>query len=501
MKSPHHRLIIWIVSITIVATVSVQVYWNYISYQANKGELINQVQISLDNAIESYYADIAQGHSVTVTKTSDSLSDIDQIRHLIQQESFQTIDTLNKNGRLKLRTILKNFTHDSMVSFDSHNWSSTTAIHYDSGNPLHMDKIDSTSINLFASKIFVSMTDDALDFAELALLIQRDFDNKDWPVDFGLMLIDPHCASSFSDCDTLQTFGAINEKGQLMVTSQSTFIPSRSSLEIHFSNISSILFRRSIIGILLSLLLSGAIIFCLLYLFRTISQQKQLAEIKNDLISNITHEFKTPITTIGTALEGIENFGGVEDPEKTKKYLGISNTQLGKLNTMVEKLLETASIDSQHLQLHLESVDLTKLLREQLEKYRISYPGKSFSFECDEDTIVCNLDAFHIESAIENLLDNAVKYGGEVIEISLIKSDNEATIVNITDNGDGIAKDQRTKIFDKFYRIPSGNVHDVKGFGIGLYYARNIIEKHGGRLELIPVIDKTAFKIILPDGN
>ncbi len=498
MNTRHHRLILSFVSITIVATIAVQVYWNYINYQANKNELVNQVQISLDKAVESYYADIARGHSMTVTTFSDTLPDISQFRHTIREEDTHIIDTAHRQGVFEFRSMSRELTYDTIISLESGAWSTATALSFDNLDSLHVNLIDTSAISSFASKIFISMRNDSLDFTELSGLLRDDFDNKNWPIDFGLLLRITDCELAFMACDTLQLHGLTNQEGQLMVASQSAFISRDSSLEIHFSNISSILLKRSFIGILLSLLLSIAIIFCLLFLFRTINQQKQLAEIKNDLISNITHEFKTPITTIGTALEGIENFSGIGDKEKTKEYLGISNGQLTKLNTMVEKLLETASIDSEHLQLNLEKVNLTKLVEQQLGKYRISHEDKSFDLETGSDEAVCHLDVFHIEIAIGNLIDNAIKYGGDKIKILLHKTGSEAVSIQVVDSGHGIAKDQHTKIFDKFYRIPTGNVHDVKGFGIGLYYAKNIVEKHGGKLELIPISTATTFKITLP---
>lgn len=500
VNSRNHRLILSFVSITIVATIAVQVYWNYLNYQSNKTELINQVQISLDNAVESYYADIARGHSVTVTASSDTLPDIRRFRHIIQQGGNFVEDSISRpSSAFSFRTRSRADLPDTTIlSIESGSWSTATTINFDNADSLHINMIDTSAISLFASKIFVSMSNDSLNFTELSDLVRSDFDSKEWPIDFGLLLRDANCDLPIIPCNRLQQYGLTNQEGQLITASQSAFIPGNSSLEIHFSNISSILLKRSFIGIFLSLILSAAIIFCLLFLFRTINQQKQLAEIKNDLISNITHEFKTPITTIGTALEGIENFSGIGDIEKTKKYLGISNGQLTKLNTMVEKLLETASIDSEHLSLNLEKVNLKKLIEQQLSKYRMAHEGKSFSFEADSDEIICDLDTFHIESAISNLIDNAIKYGGDRIDVLLSELGEKSISIQVVDSGKGIAKDQHTKIFDKFYRIPTGNVHDVKGFGIGLYYAKNIVEKHGGILELMSNSSSTNFKITLP---
>jgi signal transduction histidine kinase len=235
----------------------------------------------------------------------------------------------------------------------------------------------------------------------------------------------------------------------------------------------------------------------LFYLLKIINKQKELAEIKNDLISNITHEFKTPITTVSAALEAIETFNAIDDKEKTKKYLSISSLQLKKLHLMVEKLLETATLDSENLLLKKEEIDVVELVKNVSLKNELNLEQKNISFNSFKDKFTVTLDPFHFENAISNLIDNAIKYGGNKIELHLNLVLNNLEIT-IADNGNSIDKSQRDKIFDKFYRIPKGNTHDVKGFGIGLYYTKKIIEKHGGEIHLIPNSTNTIFKITLP---
>ena len=255
--------------------------------------------------------------------------------------------------------------------------------------------------------------------------------------------------------------------------------------------------KKSSTGILLSLLLCTTVIVSLFYLLKIIRKQKELAEIKNDLISNITHEFKTPIATISTAVEAIENFNVLEDTEKTKRYLLMSSAQLKKLHQMVEKLLETATLDSEKLILKKESVDLVGLISRIVKKYKI-LTEKNISLSSNIHYRIQSLDIFHVENAISNLIDNAIKYGGQQIEVN-INSVLNYTVITVVDDGKGIEKNQQERVFDKFYRIPKGNRHDVKGFGIGLYYSKKIIEKHGGTIQLTSQTDTTIFKINLPN--
>lgn len=248
------------------------------------------------------------------------------------------------------------------------------------------------------------------------------------------------------------------------------------------------------------MVLSLAVIASLFYLLQIINRQKELAEIKNDLISNITHEFKTPITTVSTAIEAIDNFNIIEDKEKTKRYLSISSLQLKKLHQMVEKLLETATLDSEKLLLKKEAINLIDLVEKTAKKYQPLAKNKEISFSSSSNDFTLEIDTFHFENAISNLIDNAIKYGGERIEINVNIVLNTIEI-SVADNGKGIEKSQQERIFDKFYRVPKGNTHDVKGFGIGLYYTQKIIEKHGGNIHLISNAKHTIFKINIPNDE
>ncbi len=218
------------------------------------------------------------------------------------------------------------------------------------------------------------------------------------------------------------------------------------------------------------------------------------------MISNITHEFKTPITTVSTALEAINNFNALEDTEKTKKYISISENQIKKLHLMVEKLLETATLDSEKLLLKKEEVEIVGLLEKLTKKHQLLTNNKSITCITNSKELILKIDEFHIENAISNLIDNAIKYGGDTIEVNLNTLLNTIEI-SVADNGYGIDKNQQEKIFDKFYRVPKGNTHDVKGFGIGLYYTKKIIEKHMGTISLNSNTKQTVFKITLPNES
>jgi len=171
---------------------------------------------------------------------------------------------------------------------------------------------------------------------------------------------------------------------------------------------------------------------------------------------------------------------------------------LEKLHQMVEKLLETATLDSEQLYLKKESVDAVELIKKIVAKHQLLCASKTIIFQSNSETILMNVDVFHFENVISNLIDNAIKYGGNSIEIQL-NTYKKGTEISISDNGEGIEKTHQEKIFEQFYRVPKGNTHDVKGFGIGLYYCKKIIEKHGGTIVVNSSKNHTIFKIQLPN--
>lgn len=225
-----------------------------------------------------------------------------------------------------------------------------------------------------------------------------------------------------------------------------------------------------------------------------IKKQKELSLIKNDLISNITHEFKTPIATASAALEGVQSFTTNGDVEKSNRYLDVGREQLTKLNLMVEKLLETATIDNEKLALQKTKFLLSGSLQESVDRYQ-KLKGKKLSLQMEDKKISFYGDEFHLENAINNLLDNAIKYGGDTITVKAFEKSNVIKIT-VSDNGKNLKPKDAKYLFDKFYRIPSGDRHNIKGHGIGLFYTKAIIEKHGGSIKLD--LNPTTFTIELP---
>ncbi|WP_378182247.1 sensor histidine kinase [Aquimarina sp. SS2-1] len=497
MKKRNYKTILYFIGFVIIVTIGIQIYWNYINYQSGKQQLINEVQISLDNAVDQYFTELAEENTISFI-TNDSANQINKTLRL--DSLIQKIDISNNNFtrldsiRFKIDTSYSDL--DSLETcrhIENLTLRDTKSLRF-SRNFILLKSKDSVQdvFKTLTSKIIVSLTQDSIGLQKIDTLLREELLRKKVNVTYGLKL-DPE------RLPVKTLYDDVIASASLYTASKSAYLPKSSKLELYFTNEKLIIFKKNLLGILLSFLLAGTVIACLLFLLKIINHQKQLAELKNDLISNITHEFKTPIATISAALEAIQNFNQENDPEKTKKYVQMSSNQLEKLNTMVEKILETATLDSEELQLNIEKINLVNLIDSITKKHQTNSPSKQIVFTGIHDTIWKKVDPFHFENAINNIVDNAIKYGGDTIEVNL-KNIKSTIILEVIDNGTSLTKAQKDKIFEKFYRVPKGNTHDVKGFGIGLFYTKTIIEKHGGTIELLLEQERTNFKITLPNG-
>lgn len=487
MNPRNYKWVVYFIGITIVTTIAVQVYWNYREYQINKQNLISKVQLSLDNSVEAYFVNLTRSGIITFSSL-DSINSKEKIDTIIvstnsrwgfRKKIDSTLQNLVKNDNRK-PLLIKNIRNSQYPFFTP-------------------DRNFPKSIDSLISKVFISISKDTLDLHKLDAYLMDEFKRNKINVTYGLnyKYVKRHFHGDSAIVNTIDYKLENFPKKYLKTVSNSTFLPHRSKLELFFTNETAILLRASFISILLSFLLSISIIASLIYLLKTIYKQKQLAEVKNDLINNITHELKTPIATISTALEAMKNFNALDDKTKTKNYMSIANSQVNKLRVMVEKILETATLNHKDLVLNKQPVNICVLIEEVIEKYKIINQEKKFVFNNLIPDTFLDLDKFHFESAIGNIIDNALKYGGNTISIELSSTKN-TIIILIKDNGNGIHKSQKDKVFEQFYRIPTGNTHNVKGFGIGLYYTKNIIEKHGGNINIVyDKNNKMLFKIEL----
>ena len=217
----------------------------------------------------------------------------------------------------------------------------------------------------------------------------------------------------------------------------------------------------------------------------TMLKQKKLANIKNDFINNMTHEFKTPISTISLAVEVMKDNEVKKDSSKMSRYLNIIQDENRRLGTQVEKVLQMALLDKGEVELRLDAVDIHETIEQVLTNLSVQIEQKNgiVKLELAAENPIIDADEVHLTNIIYNLLDNANKYSPENPQIT-IRTENvgNSLKISVLDKGIGMTKEQITRIFERFYRVPTGNLHDVKGFGLGLSYVKKMVESHSGQI-------------------
>lgn len=277
---------------------------------------------------------------------------------------------------------------------------------------------------------------------------------------------------------------------------------SNDELILYFPNQTSYLFSRVWLMAISSLLFFSIIIFCLAYVLKMLFKQKLFSRLLTDFINNMTHEFKTPISTISLASETLANPAVLSDETKMVKYGKIIRDESSRMRQQVEKILQMAELEEGEFELNQTDVDMHRLLDRAIKNFglKIEKQNGAITTNLEAENPIVQGDKIHLENVLHNLLDNAVKYckTEPAIEIST-KNEGPFLQIYVRDNGIGLTPEQQKRVFDKYYRVPTGNIHDVKGFGIGLSYVKLIVKAHGGSISLSSQPGEgTTFVIELP---
>ncbi len=270
---------------------------------------------------------------------------------------------------------------------------------------------------------------------------------------------------------------------------------------LHLRNTFPYLLKQIFQPILFSILLLGITILSFVVLYRNLLRQKKLAVLKNEFISNITHELKTPIATVGVAIEALKNFNAMDDPKRTKEYLDISQSELQRLSLLVDKVLKLSMFEKKELDLKFENVNLQQIVEEVVGSLRLQLEkNKAAVALTQEGDMQLQGDHLHLLSVVFNLLDNAIKYSKQAPSIGIdLRGKENDIIMTITDNGIGIEPEYKAKVFEKFFRVPQGDTHNARGYGLGLSYVAEVVEKHNGHISLESQPGSgTTFVITLP---
>lgn len=254
--------------------------------------------------------------------------------------------------------------------------------------------------------------------------------------------------------------------------------------------------------LLISALFMAIIVVAFVYTIRTIYRQKRIGEIRTDLVNNLTHELKTPISTIGLACEALSDPSMPKSEQQVRSFVAMIRDENKRLGSLVENVLQSAVLEGGQMLLKRVDLDLHAVVRDVVRSSEIQLAKRNGRIELELGAEIhhVNGDRIHLTNLLYNLVDNAVKYAEAEPRVRIsTRSDHEGVTVSVTDNGIGIASAEQQKIFDRLYRVPTGNIHNAKGFGLGLSYVRTVVQRHGGRIKVESAPGRgSTFHVFIP---
>jgi signal transduction histidine kinase len=343
-----------------------------------------------------------------------------------------------------------------------------------------------------------------VDSSRLDSLVQYELSNRgiNLPVDYGVL---NGSNNSFLISKSSVPAEELQKSRYKTLLFPNDIISKPNYLVLNFPGTMKYVLASMWIMLLGSTLFTFIILFGFAYTIQVIFRQKKLSDIKTDFINNMTHEFKTPIATISLAVDSIKDPRVKTDQEKFDYFTRIIREENKRMNAQVENVLQMAQIEKGELNLRREEVNIHTIILNAVELIALQVENKegTLSYRLNAELPILKGDAIHLSNVIFNLLDNANKYSPEKPEI-IIETNNfkNGISVRVIDNGLGMSKETQKKIFEKFYRVPTGNIHDIKGFGLGLSYVKAIIEQHKGWINVESESGKgSVFEFFLPFTN
>ncbi len=519
MKKYKIKIIVTVMAVSVIALVALQIYWisSLIKIEEERFErTVNNLLLNVAAKLEK--GEAAETVVKKITGGKDNVvvvvkSDTSQNFNFYSSDSLKPFQIKMRDSAHQLGFGYKvTYTEDS-VKGKSHVEifeSTTSPSKTKTSNYLWLRKADTLALqrdqlvqNVVTELVNVNTKkeiEERLSVKELDKIIGDEFKNSGINTEYyfgvnkvesdSLTLIKPGANTTNLKKSNLRT---------LLFPAELFFNPNQ--LIIYFPNKKTYLLG-SIGGMLaLSIGLILIISFVFYSTLQMFMRQKKLTEIKNDLINNITHEFKTPISTISLACEALKEPDLIKEDSSVQRYTSIIKEENERLQLMVENLLTTAALEKESFHLSKEEVELDDIIQKSILKFEETIKQRNGKLEVTGTPSSIKLfgDKFHLINIFSNLIDNAIKYNESNPEIKIeIKKGIEAAFVTVSDNGIGIDKEHADKIFDTFYRIPTGNIQNVRGNGIGLSYAKKIIEAHDGSISVESVLGKgSRFKIKL----
>jgi len=349
----------------------------------------------------------------------------------------------------------------------------------ETGHEFEYDSI--APVEIISNNTFIVNVDEVFDSESLKSNLITELKKHEIRTDFEFAIFNP--VTGEMEEGTLVSTNLEEKTSDFKFPANENYI---NYFAVHFPNRSSFFYSQLSIWYFFTGLLLLVVIF-FGYTLSVIIRQRQLSEIQKNFINNLTHELKTPISSIALSANVLTDKKIIETPNRLLEYAKIIRTQNERMSKNVEKVLNLASLEKNKIRLKPEPIHLKSFLEENTEHFKQSDYGRKSKIEtclnCKDEIIFA--DQFHFSNLILNILENAVKYCEKSPEIIIeLRKENKRTEILFKDNGIGISKEHRKKIFKKFYRVPTGNVHNVKGFGLGLDYVLKIVKAHGWRIKV-----------------
>lgn len=531
MNKSKVNTIIVVACLALIGLIAVQMYWinNAIGisnqrFDQNVNEALNKVVVKVDK--ENTAAKITKRFNLRTQgiRTHTQQDSLGTIFQTITDSSYQNDFGVKKNN-INVK-IYEQYTSDSagilvkrerQKSYSGDSASSDFSLNSEIHLPDHIQQFHSSELQNELFKNRDNMVNDIFDEL-VSINIYNDYNPS-----VDSLLLDSIICSELAEKgitanyifgveETLQPENdttLLSERLKLLYASKykinlspdNVFITPQ-YLSIHFSNQQNYILQSLLLMLSISIIVIILIIYSFYYIVSTVFKQKRISEIKNDFISNMTHEFKTPISTISLAAEMLSDKTITNTPEQKSKFIKMIGNENKRLGILVENILQTAILDKGELKLKFQDLDIHNLIEQTISNIKLQVDNKEgeVSTQLSATATTIAADRVHITNVIFNLIDNALKYTTEkpVIHVST-KNNDTGIFIAVKDNGIGINTTDQKLIFDTMFRVHTGNVHTVKGFGLGLSYVKTVIEKHNGTITIESAVGEgSTFTVYLP---
>jgi two-component system phosphate regulon sensor histidine kinase PhoR len=540
MKKGTIRLIVLLMAIAMVGLVSLQLYWIDYAIKLNDKKFRHNVFEALGGVVsrlerQEIYS-YALGHfdttqdkiGIFITGDFDSIMNfIPRVRRAFSNSSF--FDNSNQpSGHLVLEDSVVMGDHKIKVSYEIENlnnqyefedidaffdpspftiWDSLNEFQSEMDNKFKRMAERSQMVSTIVNQILSDAREPVFRIHpnDLNRIIKYELESRGIDLDYVYGILDKRInhilLTNLKEGDGKDLL----ESAFSVKLFPNDILPASQFLSIRFPSQTGFLFKQIWFTLLSSILLVSLIVFSFYYALMIIIRQKKVSDIKNDFINNMTHEFKTPIATVSLACEALQDPGINKNDAFLHRYVGIIQSENERLGRQVEKVLQMATLEKEKYKLKLESTDVHEIINKVLDNIRIIVEkrGGNVVKILNANDHVLVTDQVHLVNILNNLLENANKYSPDKPEICIETGNfNNRLEIRISDKGIGMSKDVLNKIFEKFYRVPTGNIHDVKGFGLGLAYVKTMSMALGVSINVKSQLGKgSTFELSFPLNN